>query len=229
MAKKKIAMSFSGKDSVLALHKLLKDDNYEVACLLITANDEYKRTGMHGVRIELLRTQADSIGIPLKIVFIPKDCSNEVYQSIMSTACKELLSTGINIVAFGDILLEDVRKYREEMLEKVGISAVFPLWGMSTNDVIDEFLELGYKTVLTCVDTTKLDENFAGKVLDRALIADFPDGVDICGENGEYHSFVFDGPVFNFPINYTVGEKRMVEDAYTKQMRFCFADINFVE
>jgi len=231
--KKKIAMSFSGKDSVLALHKLLREkpyvDEYEVITLMSTANEEYSRVSIHGVRKELLQAQADSIGLPLKIVWLPKDCPSEKYQEIMKKACEELLEQDIQHVAFGDIFLADVKRYREDMLATVGMKAIFPLWDMDTAHVIDEFLTLDYKTIITCVDLTRLPEDFSGKEITRQLLAALPLDVDICGENGEYHSFVFDGPIYKQPIPFTVGEKHLARDTYTGTTRFCFTDIKPAE
>ena len=222
---KKIAMSFSGKDSVLALHRLLRDADIEVAVLFTTANEKYNRTSMHGVRVELLRRQAASIGLPLKIIWLPEECTNDSYAAIMAENCRALKADGIECIAFGDILLEDVRKYREDTLAAADMAAVFPLWGIDTSDVMAEFLGLGYKTIITCVDLEHLCADFSGKVIDADLLATMPPDVDICGENGEYHSFVFDGPIFSRPIEFTIGTTRVADDANTGKPRFCFTDL----
>ena len=222
---KKIALSFSGKDSVLALHRLLNNSEYDVTTLITTANKKNGRTSMHGVRVELLRAQAASIGLPLKIIWLPENCSNEKYSETMAKACGALKKKGIEAIAYGDIMLEDVRKYREEAMAKAGMQAIFPLWGQNTANVMNEFLGLGYKTIITCVDTDNLDAAFSGKVIDEKLLAQMPPHVDICGENGEYHSFVFDGPIFNTPISFTTGEQHVTNDSSTNKPRFCFTDI----
>lgn len=230
MGRERIALSFSsGKDSVMALHRLLFDlaDEYEVVLLMTTANETFERSSIHGVRAELLRAQAEAICLPLKVVWLPNPCPSEKYQEVMAKACDELKARDIEAVAFGDIFLEDVRQYREEMLAKAGMRAIFPLWGKNPDDIVNEFIDLGYKAKITCVDLTRLDQNFSGRELDRQFLADLPQEVDVCGENGEYHSFVYDGPVFAWPIDVAAGEKRMTEDVYSGQIRFCFTDFIF--
>ncbi|PGL71072.1 diphthine--ammonia ligase [Bacillus sp. AFS055030] len=223
--KKKIAVSFSGKDSTLALHDLLHSGEFEVVVLIASVTEGYNRTSIHGVRVELLEAQATSIGLPLKKIWIPENCSNEKYQEIMTKINLELKEQGIEYIAFGDLFLEDVRKYREDMLKPLGIKPIFPLWGEGTSIVIERFISLGYKTIITCVDLTRLSEEFSGKEIDSNLINDLPKEVDPCGENGEYHSFVFDGPIFNHPIDFNVGEKKLTADVYTGETRFCFTDL----
>ncbi|MFD4706698.1 diphthine--ammonia ligase [Gottfriedia sp. NPDC058432] len=223
--KKKIAVSFSGKDSTLALHDLLHSDEYEVEVLIASVTEGFNRTSIHGVRVELLEAQANSIGLPLKKIWIPENCSNQKYQEIMTKVNLELKEQGIEYIAFGDLFLEDVRKYREEMLKPLGINAIFPLWGEGTTNVIERFISLGYKTIITCVDLTRLTEEFSGKEIDYHLINELPKEVDPCGENGEYHSFVFDGPIFNQPIQFSIGEKKLTADVYTGETRFCYTDL----
>ncbi|MEH7515394.1 diphthine--ammonia ligase [Gottfriedia acidiceleris] len=222
---KKIAVSFSGKDSTLALHDLLLSDEFEVVVLIASVTEGYNRTSIHGVRVELLEAQANSIGLPLKKIWIPENCSNQKYQEIMTKVNLELKEQGIESIAFGDLFLEDVRKYREEMLKPLGINAIFPLWGEGTTNVIERFISLGYKTIITCVDLTRLTEEFSGKEIDNHLINVLPKEVDPCGENGEYHSFVFDGPIFNQPIQFSIGEKKLTADVYTGETRFCYTDL----
>ncbi|MET3196082.1 uncharacterized protein (TIGR00290 family) [Bacillus sp. OAE603] len=177
----------------MALHDLLHADEYEVVVLIASVTEGFNRTSIHGVRVELLEAQAKSIGIPLRKIWIPENCSNETYQEIMIRVNTELKEQGIDHIAFGDLFLEDVRKYREEMLKPLEIIPIFPLWGEGTTNVLNRFLSLGYKTIITCVDLTRLPEGFSGKEINNQLITELPDGVDPCGENGEYHSFVFDG------------------------------------
>ncbi|MED1864664.1 diphthine--ammonia ligase [Fictibacillus nanhaiensis] len=224
--KKKIVVSFSGgKDSILALYRLQQSEEWEVDSLLTTLTEGYERTTMHGVRNELLEMQAQSIGLPLRIVWIPKDCSNEIYQQRMKKAVDDIKADGIQYIMFGDIFLEDVKKYREKMLEGTGITPVFPIWGESSEHIIDEFLHKGFKTVICCSDTLKIDHSFTGRVIDEKFKMDYPKKHDICGENGEFHTFVFDGPNFSFPITYTLGNTRIVKDMISNEDRFYYVDI----
>lgn len=227
--KKKVAVSFSGKDSTLALHDLLHSDEFEVVLLIATVTEVYNRTSIHGVRVELLDAQANSIGLPLRKIWIPENCSNQKYQEIMLQVNRKLKEQGIESIAFGDLFLEDVRKYREQMLKPLEINPIFPLWGENTTDVIKRFLSLGYKTIITCVDLTRLPEEFSGKEINDQFIDELPKEVDPCGENGEYHSFVYDGPIFKKPIQIHVGEKKLVADTYTGKTRFCYTDLVFQE
>ncbi|ULT59172.1 diphthine--ammonia ligase [Neobacillus drentensis] len=222
---KKTAVSFSGKDSTLALHDLLSSTEYEVKLLFSTVTDGFNRTSIHGVREELLEAQVESIGLPLIKIRIPEHCSNEEYGAIMLKEMDAMKELGIDHIAFGDLFLEDVRKYREEMLKPVGITPVFPLWGLNTSELIHRFLSLGYRTITTCVDLTRLSEGFSGKEITQSFLADLPVEVDPCGENGEYHSFVFDGPIFKEPIRFKLGEKKFTNDIYTGQIRFCYTDL----
>ena len=227
--KKKVAVSFSGKDSTLALHDLLHSDEVEVVLLLTTVTEGLNRTSIHGVRLELLEAQATSIGLPLRKIWIPENCSNLKYQEIMIQVNIELKKQGIENIAFGDLFLEDVRKYREEMLNPLEINPIFPLWGENTTNVLQRFLSLGYKTIITCVDLTRLSERFSGKEINGHFIDELPHGIDPCGENGEYHSFVFDGPIFKKPIQFQVGEKKLTADTYSGEIRFCFTDLVLIE
>ena len=222
---KKIAVSFSGKDSTLALHDLLHSDEYEVSLLFATVTDGFNRTSIHGVREELLEAQAKSIGLPLVKVRIPENCSNKVYEEKMNEAVDKIKEQGITQIAFGDLFLEDVRSYREKMLKTTGLQPVFPLWGLNTTDLLHRFLSLGYKTMTTCVDLTKLTEEYSGKEITFDFLQKLPEGIDPCGENGEYHSFVFDGPIFNEPIPFKIGEKKITPDYYTGEPRFCYTDL----
>ena len=196
----------SGKDSALTLYKILQNQDYQIAHLLTSVNQQFKRISMHGVRVELLQEQAQSIGLPLKIIEIPEMPTMEVYDKIMNESLTDLKKEGITHSIFGDIFLEDLRKYREEQLAKVGLKGVFPLWKIPTKDLIHEFIRLGFKTIVVCVNERYLDKNFVGRIIDEDFVNDLPDNVDVCGENGEFHTFTFDGPIFSEPVNFEIGE-----------------------
>ncbi|MET3537362.1 Dph6-related ATP pyrophosphatase [Chryseobacterium limigenitum] len=204
----------SGKDSALALYKTLKEDRFEITSLLTSVNEEFQRISMHGVHVDLLKQQASSLGIPLTIMEIPKEPSMEQYREIMISTMDTIKSRGNTHSIFGDIFLEDLRKYREEQLQSIGMEAVFPLWEQNTSHLINEFLHLGFKTIVTCVNATYLDKSFAGRIIDKDFIQDLPDNVDPCGENGEFHTFTFDGPIFKNPIQFEIGET--VKKTYPK-------------
>ncbi len=207
MKRKKAIFNWSGgKDSSLALYHLLKDPNYEVKGLMTTVNAEFNRISMHGVRSELLYAQGESMGIPIKEIRLPEMPSMSVYDNTMKKVLSELKQEGITHSIFGDIFLEDLKKYREDRLKEVGLTAYFPLWKRDTTELVHEFLELGFKTVVACVKSEVLDQEFAGRVIDKEFLNDLPSNVDPCGENGEFHTFVFDGPLFKNPIKYTLGE-----------------------
>jgi uncharacterized protein (TIGR00290 family) len=204
-----------GKDSTLALYKVLQGKQFDIRYLLTTLNAEADRISMHGVRSELLAKQAEYLGIPAKKVHLPASSDMQAYETVMNEAIAELKSEGIIDCIFGDIFLEDLRTYREEKLREVAISAHFPLWKQDTRELVREFIDLGFKTIVVCIDSSKLDESFAGRVIDHQFLADLPKNVDPCGENGEFHTFVFDGPIFQKPIDFQIGEK--VLKTYTAQ------------
>lgn len=204
-----------GKDSTLALYKVLLNKEFDIRYLLTTLNAEADRISMHGVRSELLEEQAESIGIPAKKVHLPASSDMLAYETVMNQTIAELKSEGLSDCIFGDIFLEDLRTYREQKLQEVAISAHFPLWKQDTRKLVEEFINLGFKTMVVCVDSSKLDESFAGRVIDHQFLADLPENVDPCGENGEFHTFVFDGPIFRKPIDFQIGEK--VLKTYTSQ------------
>ena len=211
----KVLLSWSGgKDSALSLYELQKTGLYDVCALLTTVTEGYDRTSMHGVRRVLLEEQADSVGIPLEKVFIPKTVSLEEYESIMQNVCENYLSAGIFTVVFGDIFLEDVREYREKNLEKIGMKALFPLWGKDTVDLAHAFINLGFKATTTCIDSHVLGENFVGRDFDEEFLSELPPSVDPCGEHGEFHSFVYDGPLFRKKISCTRGEVVLREEQF---------------
>jgi len=204
----------SGKDSALALYKTLQEQQFEVTSLLTSINKEFQRISMHGVHVSLLEKQAESLGFPLIKMEIPKEPSMEEYSEIMSKTMNDIKSQGVSHSIFGDIFLEDLRKYREDQLQSIGMKAVFPLWKQNTADLINEFLSLGFKTIVTCVNETYLDKSFAGRIIDQDFIKDLPENVDPCGENGEFHTFTFDGPIFKKPIQFEIGET--VKKTYPK-------------
>ena len=207
-----------GKDSAMALHALQSAREYRVTALLTTVTEEYDRISMHGVRRVLLERQAASIGLPLHAVLIPPQCINATYEARMKEALSEHLARGVQRVAFGDIFLEDLRVYREKNLAQIEMQALFPIWKRDTRELARDFLRCGFRAITVCVDPRVLDPSFAGRVLDESFFADLPPGVDPCGENGEFHTFVFDGPVFGAPIRFLIGEKVMRDG-------FCFCDL----
>ncbi|WP_417941673.1 diphthine--ammonia ligase [Flavobacterium sp. RS13.1] len=196
----------SGKDSALALYKILQNPDYKIECLLTSVNQQYQRISMHGVRVELLKAQAKSIGLPLKIMQIPEMPTMEVYEDVMTETLSQLKNEGITHSVFGDIFLEDLREYREDKLAKMGFEGVFPIWKIPTSDLIQEFIGLGFKTIVVCVNERYLDKSFVGRIIDQDFIKDLPENVDVCGENGEFHTFTFDGPIFSKDINFEIGE-----------------------
>lgn len=218
--KTKILMSWSsGKDCAIALHRLINSDEYEVAALLTTVTEDYDRISMHGVRRILLEQQAESIGLPLEKVLIPRDSSNETYESRMLAMLDRQKAAGVTAVAFGDIFLEDLRQYREDKLTTGGMEAVFPIWKADTKELAHRFVNLGFKAIITCVDTQTCDGKFAGRVYDEQLLSELPTNVDPCGENGEFHSFVYDGPIFARPVLFERGE------VVLRDNRFNFCDL----
>ena len=189
-----------GKDSALALHEVLRDPTLRVAALLVTITEEHDRISMHGVRRELVARQAEALGLPLADVSIPPECSEADYARAMQRALASYQAGGVSRCVFGDVFLEDVRAYREERLAQAAMSAVFPLWGRDTTELAREFVEQGFRATLTCVDPNQLDPAFCGREYDARLLQDLPSSVDPCGENGEFHTFVYDGPMFSRPV-----------------------------
>ncbi len=196
-----------GKDSALALSRLLNSSHYKVVGLLTTISLPYDRVTMHGVRRSLVQRQASLLGLPLHIVWLPPNPSNEIYDALMRETLVQLKAQGVSAIAFGDLFLEDVRAYRETRLAEVSMKGIFPLWGTPSEQVIAEFLALGYEAIVTCVDTKVLPPDFCGRWLDDTFFAFFPQEADLCGENGEYHTFVTASPFFPTPIRIRVGQR----------------------
>lgn len=207
MKKKKAVINWSsGKDSALTLFKLRNDSSIEIKYLLTTINKDLDRVSMHGVRTSLLKKQSESIGIPLRIIELPPEPSLDEYNSIMKNELTKLNDEGIEYSAFGDIFLEDLRKYREEKLNEAGMKALFPLWKTDTKKLFSEFIQSGFRAKIVCVNDEFFDASFCGMDLNENFLNNIPNEVDICGENGEYHTFVYDGPIFSKPIKFAPGE-----------------------
>jgi uncharacterized protein (TIGR00290 family) len=205
VAKALIAWS-SGKDSAWALHEARRDGRYEIVGALTTVTEDFSRVSMHGVREALLLAQLEAARLPSRIVRIPFPCPNEIYEARMAEAMEEIKAAGVTHVIFGDLFLEDIRAYREAQLARIGMTAVFPLWQRPTDALARDMIEAGLKARLVCVDRSKLPADFAGREFDLSLLADLPHGVDPCGENGEFHTFVSAGPMFEREIPVRVGE-----------------------
>lgn len=209
----------SGKDSAWMLHVLKQDPSIEIGGLLTTMNEQFDRVAMHAVRRRLLEAQASAAGVPLRMVKLPWPCTNEQYEERMRAAVSQAVAEGFTHVAFGDLFLEDVRRYREEKLAGTGLTPIFPIWGIPTEQLAMQMVEGGLRSVLTCVNPKHLDRSFAGRQFDRALLDDLPAGVDKCGERGEFHSFAWAGPMFNHPVTIEVGE-------VVDRDGFVFADVS---
>lgn len=219
-----------GKDSALCLYHCLRNKDITIKILLTTVNKEFNRISMHGVRRELLLQQAQEIGIPLKEIFLPETTSLEIYNKVMQESLESLKNEEIKYSIFGDIFLEDLKKYREEKLGEVDLIGLFPLWKSPTKEIINEFLHLGFKTIVVCVNEKYLDKSFVGRIIDESFINDLPDNVDPCGENGEFHTFVFDGPIFKNKIEFETGEVVYKNYEPTEDKDDCYkkdSDINF--
>src|SRR5271156_1390120 len=216
---KRVLLSWSsGKDSAWSLHVLRQRGEYEVVGLLTTFNEAVDRVAMHAVRRELVEKQAAATGLPLWSVPLPSPCSNEQYESLMAETCAKVTAEGIEGIAFGDLFLEDVRAYRERQMRKTRLEPIFPVWGLPTRDLARTMIASGMRAKLTCIDTGKLDRGFAGCEFDEAFLSALPDEVDPCGERGEFHSFVYEGPMLNAALPVSVGET-VVRD------QFVFSDL----
>jgi uncharacterized protein (TIGR00290 family) len=208
----------SGKDSAWTLHTLCREGEFEVVALLTTVNSTHQRVAMHAVREDLLELQADALGLPLIKVPLPWPCSNAVYEEAMTAALAQAHRNRIRHIAFGDLFLEEIRRYREAELAGTGIEPVFPLWQLDTAQLARTMVSSGLRAYLTCVDPRKLNPSFAGRLFDAGLLDDLPSSVDPCGENGEFHTFVFEGPIFRRPVAVEPGE-------VVERDGFVFADL----
>jgi uncharacterized protein (TIGR00290 family) len=208
----------SGKDSAWSLYLLRQDPDIEIAALLTTFNGAADRVAMHAVRRELVEAQAGRMGLPLWSIDLPWPCSNAVYENLMLGMCRRALDQGITAVAFGDLFLQDIRDYRERQLRETGLRPLFPVWKIPTNELALELIRAGVKAKVTCIDPAKLDASYAGREYDSEFLNSLPPGIDRCGENGEFHTFVYDAPVFSSEIPVEVGEKVAREG-------FVFADL----
>jgi uncharacterized protein (TIGR00290 family) len=210
-----VIISWSGgKDSTLALDEILKNKDYHISALLTTVTEDYDRISMHGVRRILLEQQVAALGFPLEKVLIPKNASNEEYESNMERVLAKYKAAGTTSVMFGDIFLEDLRKYREDRLASLGLHGIFPLWKRDTLELARSLNVLGFKAITTCVDSQTLGRQFVGRLIDAQFLAELPAAVDPCGENGEFHSFVFDGPIFKESVVFTPGEVVLRENRF---------------
>lgn len=203
----------SGKDSALALYKMQQFKTYKVDRLVTSVNSTFNRVSMHGLRLPLLEAQAKAIGLPLQTIKLNADVSMSSYNEVMKTTMQGLITEGYTHAVFGDIFLEDLKKYREEKLKEVGVRGVFPLWKQDTKVLLKELVQLGFKAITVCVNAKLLDESFVGREVNESFFNDLPESVDPCGENGEFHTFVYDGPIFKNPVSFTIGEK--VQKGYT--------------
>lgn len=203
----RVLVSWSGgKDSCLALHEIQRTPGIRVEALLTTVTRDFDRISMHGVRRTLLERQAASLGLSLHQILISKDATNEEYESKMGRAFSAYHRQGIGLVVFGDLFLEDIRAYRERLLAKHDMIGLYPIWKRDTSRLIREFIQLGFKTVVVCVDPAQLDPSFVGRIIDENFLSQLPPQVDPCGENGEFHTFVFDGPIFRDEVKFSFGE-----------------------
>lgn len=215
----KTLLSWStGKDSAWSLHQLRRDPEIELAGLFTTVNEHFDRVAMHAVRRQVLEAQAEAAGLPLHVIDIPWPCPNEEYEKRLGAFVERSRDDGVEAMAFGDLFLQDIRDYREKNLEGTGIRPLFPIWGLPTEQLARSMVVAGLRAHVTCVDPTKLDPSFAGRTFDSSFLEDLPDGVDPCGENGEFHSCVYAGPMFERPLDLTPG-------AVEKRDGFVFADV----
>jgi uncharacterized protein (TIGR00290 family) len=215
-----VVLSWSGgKDSAFALYQLKEKNEFHVKRLLTSVTEAYGRISMHGVRIELLEKQAEALGLPLDMIWLSQKSSNEEYQQRMTELLRDYQEQGIHKIAFGDLFLEDIRLYREKLNEQVGMGSIFPIWGIPTDELALRFIKRGFKTIVVCVDTQQLDASFCGREYNQAFLQELPKGVDPCGENGEFHTFTYAGPIFKEEIRFQIGEKVLREN------RFMYTDL----
>ncbi|HLJ60685.1 MAG TPA: ATP-binding protein [bacterium] len=219
MVRERVLVSWSGgKDSCLALDTLLADGTRDVVALLTTITEGFDRVSMHGVRLDVVRRQADALRFPLEVAIIPQQATNAAYEACMEPALARHRGLGVRTIAFGDLFLDEVRGYRERWLAGTGMTPVFPIWHRDTRALARRFIDDGFEAILTCVDTRVLAPSFAGRAFDHALLADLPAAVDPCGENGEFHTFVWNGPRFHRPVPVVRGE-------VVRRDAWCFCDL----
>jgi uncharacterized protein (TIGR00290 family) len=217
--KPKAVMSWSsGKDSAFALHQAKSAGDLDIVAILTSLNSDAERVSMHGVREQLLDAQSDVLGLPIIKVNLPERCSNEIYEREMAKACVQMLADGVSHLIFGDLFLQDIRDYRIKMLDGTGLSPVFPIWGMDTATLAQDMIASGVKAQLTCIDTKVLNDGFSGRLFDQALLDELPAKVDPCGENGEFHTFCFAGPMYDKEISVESGLRHRAGD-------FLFTDL----
>lgn len=212
-----------GKDSTLALHYLLQDNQYKIHCLLTTVNDAYNRIAMHGVREELLMMQVEQLSLPLYQIRLPEMPNMDTYEQAMELHFGLLKEKGVRYAVFGDIFLEDLKKYREVQFEKIGLNTLFPLWKKDSLTLVKEFIALGYKTIVVCARADLKD--FCGRIIDQAFLDDLPKDVDPCGENGEFHTFVFEGPLFASSVKFKLGELVYKDLGSSQNQGFWYIDL----
>lgn len=214
MRRKTLISWSSGKDSAWALHMLRQDPSIEILGLFCTVNKAFDRVTMHGVRSELLKQQAASVGLPLDVIEIPYPCNNDEYVAIMKSFIITAKEKGIECFAFGDLFLEHVREYREALLQGTGIAPLFPIWGVPTKTLSQQMVSNGLKAVITCINANQFSQEYAGREYNESFLEDIPHNIDPCGENGEFHSFAFDGPMFQYPIKVIPGKTVRRDAAY---------------
>jgi uncharacterized protein (TIGR00290 family) len=220
LKKEKVLISWSGgKDSAFALYEIQENYSLEVVALVTSVTEDYGRVSMHGVRQELLMAQADSLGLPLEVLFITRGETNTQYEEKLQSLLERYAFTGVSAVIFGDIFLQDLREYREKNLSKIGMKGIFPLWNRKTELLSRSFITSGFKAVVTCIDSEALGGIYVGRTYDHEFLSSIPSSVDPCGENGEFHSFVYDGPIFKRKIEISTGEVVVRDD------RFFFCDL----
>ncbi len=220
MKKLPLVLSWSGgKDSSLALHEIQKNGKYEIISLITTVTSDFDRVSIHGLRTDLLEQQAESLNIPLEKVLISKNAANDEYENRFIDVLNKFKEVGISQVVFGDLFLEDIKKYRETLLGQIEMKCLFPIWKLDTAKLAQNFIDTGFKAVIVCVDSSQLDGQFVGREFDKQFLNDLPSGIDPCGENGEFHTFTYDGPIFNNPIEHRLGEIVLRDE------RFYYCDI----
>lgn len=217
MKKKRVTISWSGgKDSALALHKIAKAGMFDVVSLHTVINQETKRVGMHGVREELIQQQAEALGLRLQKIYLETSESHAAYMQVMNSFYQQCADDNIHAVVFGDIFLEDLKAFREKLLEPSGLQSIYPLWKLNTLDLIHDFIHAGFKTLICSANATLFTKEKVGQTIDQSFLNDLSPGIDPCGENGEFHTFVYDGPIFNEPVNIKTGE--VVKKTYNYQI-----------